>query len=86
MGELRCTQAALSRKTGIRPATICELYNELTSRVNLEHLDKICEVLNCDICDILVREPRKKPEKKWVETIKKGLLQARYYHPNLKMA
>ena len=43
MGELRCTQAALSRKTGIRPATICELYNELTSRVNLEHLDKICE-------------------------------------------
>ena len=65
MGEPRCTQAALSRKTGIRPATICELYNELTSRVNLEHLDKICEVLNCDICDILVREPSKKSEKSY---------------------
>ena len=65
MGELRCTQAALSRKTGIRPATICELYNELTSRVNLEHLDKICEVLNCDMCDILVREPSKKSEKSY---------------------
>ena len=65
MGELRCTQAALSRKTGIRPATICELYNELPSRVNLEHLDNICEVLNCDICDILVREPSKKSEKSY---------------------
>ena len=65
MGELRCTQAALSRKTGIRPATICELYNELTSRVNLEHLDKNCEVLNCDNCDILVREPSKKSEKSY---------------------
>ena len=47
------------------PATICELYNELTGRVNLEHLDKICEVLNCDICDILVREPSKKSEKSY---------------------
>ena len=65
MGELRCTQAALSRKTGIRPATICQLYNELTSRVNLEHLDKICEVLNCDICDILVEKPSKKSEKSY---------------------
>ncbi len=64
MGELRCTQATLSRKTGIRPATICELYNEMTSRVNLEQLDKICEVLDCDLCDILVRVPNKKVGKK----------------------
>lgn len=60
MGELRCTQATLARKTGIRAATICELYNEMTSRVNLEQLDKICEVLDCDLCDILVRESNKK--------------------------
>lgn len=64
MGELRCTQAALARKTGIRPATICELYNEMTSRVNLEQLDKICEVLDCDLGDILVRVPNKNEGRK----------------------
>ncbi len=77
MGELRCTQAALARKTGIRPATICELYNEMTSRVNLEQLDKICEVLDCDLGDILVRVHLIKMKG---ESIKIELLQARYYH------
>ena len=45
LGERRWTQADLARKTGIRRATINELYNELTDRVNLEHLDRICDVL-----------------------------------------
>lgn len=60
LGEKRLTQADLSRKTGIRPNTISELYNELVERVNLEHLDKICEVLECDLTDILKYEPNKK--------------------------
>ena len=46
LGEKRITQAELSRMTGIRPATINELYHELAERVNLEHLDLICEALN----------------------------------------
>ncbi len=57
LGEKRWTQANLARKTGIRPNTISELYNELVERVNLEHLDKICEVLECDLMDILKYEP-----------------------------
>lgn len=60
LGEKRWTQADLSRKTGIRPNTISELYNELIDRVNLEHLDKICEVLECDLTDILKYESNKK--------------------------
>lgn len=60
LGEKRWTQADLSRKTGIRANTISELYNELVERVNLEHLDKICEVLECDIEDILEHIPNKK--------------------------
>lgn len=39
LGEVRWTQADLSRKTGIRPATISEMYNEVCTRINLEHLD-----------------------------------------------
>lgn len=60
LGELRMTQAELSRKTGIRPNTINDMYHELCDRVNLEHLDKICAALNCDLTDILVRVPDEK--------------------------
>ena len=45
LGEIRWTQAELARVTGIRPTTINELYHELAKRVNLEHLDLICEAL-----------------------------------------
>lgn len=57
LGEVRWTQADLARKTGIRPTTINELYHEITDRVNLEHLDLICEALDCDLSEILVRVP-----------------------------
>jgi len=56
LGERRWTQADLARATGIRPGTIGELYHEMTDRINLEHLDLICEALECNLSDILVRE------------------------------
>lgn len=62
LGELRWTQADLARKTGIRPTTINEMYHELCERVNLEHLDLICEALGCDLSDIIVRIPDKEPK------------------------
>ena len=58
LGERRITQAELARKTGIRPATINEMYHEFSVRVNLEHLDKICDVLNCDITELLEYIPK----------------------------
>lgn len=59
LGEMRWNQADLARATGIRPATISDLYNEMTVRVNLEHLDLICEALDCDLSEIIVRIPNK---------------------------
>ena len=55
LGEKRLTQADLARMTGIRPATINELYHEIADRVSLEHLDLICEALDCDMSDLIVR-------------------------------
>ena len=57
LGEKRITQAELARKTGIRPATINEIYHEICDRINIDHLDRICEYLECDIADIMVYEP-----------------------------
>ncbi|MDR1158380.1 MAG: helix-turn-helix transcriptional regulator [Oscillospiraceae bacterium] len=67
LGERRWTQADLARKTGIRPSTINELYHEIAERVNLEHLDLICGVLDCDISDLLVRDESRPtiPRAKW---------------------
>ena len=60
LGERRWTQADLARKTGIRPGTINELYHEIIERVNLDHLDLICEALECRVSDVLEYIPGKK--------------------------
>ena len=62
LGELRWTQADLARMTGIRPSTIGDLYHEMADRINLEHLDLICEALNCELGDIIVRVPNQEPQ------------------------
>lgn len=57
LGELRVTQAELAAKTGIRPNTINDLYHNIAERVSLEHLDKICEALNCDLYELIEYTP-----------------------------
>lgn len=64
LGELRWTQADLARATGIRPSTINDLYHELAERLNLEHLDLICEALNCELDEIIIRVPNREPQTK----------------------
>lgn len=59
LGELRWTQADLARKTGIRPNTINDLYHGFCERINVEHLNLICEALDCDISEILEYVPDK---------------------------
>lgn len=62
LGELRWTQADLARTTGIRPNTIGELYHELAERISLEHIDLICEALDCELDELIVRIPNKLPK------------------------
>lgn len=71
LGDLKWTQADLARKTGIRPTTISELYHELVDRVNLDHLDLICEALDCSLDELIVREPN--TEARIVHTINGSL-------------
>lgn len=60
LGEKRINQKELSEKTGIRPATVNEMYHELIDRINLEHLSKICEVLDVKVEDVLEYIPDEK--------------------------
>ena len=53
LGEKRWTQKDLADATGIRPSTINEWYHELVPRLNVDHIDKICEALDCTITDLL---------------------------------
>lgn len=62
LGELRWTQADLARRTGIRPSTINEMYHELCDRVNIDYLDRICNVLDCDLTELLVYIPPQNKE------------------------
>lgn len=62
LGERRWSQADLARKTNIRPNTISDMFNELSERISLEHLDLICEALDCDISEILEKEVNVPPK------------------------
>lgn len=46
---------------GISGLTISDYYNEIAERMNLNHLDLICEALDCSPTEILVREPNPEP-------------------------
>ena len=61
LGERKWTQADLARMTGIRPSTINEYYHEIAERINLDHLDLMCEALDCKLSDLIVRVPNDAP-------------------------
>ncbi len=71
LGEKRISQRELERRTGIRRQTISDIYNEINITININHLDKLCQVLDCDICDLFEYIPDKKSSKKSFKKIGK---------------
>ena len=57
LGKHKMTQAALSRATNIRPATISKMYYEESKRLDISQLNHICQVFNCEISDLLEYVP-----------------------------
>lgn len=53
--------ADLCRITGIRYNTLNDLYHEFALRISLEHIDLICNALDCTACDLIEYTPDKKP-------------------------
>lgn len=47
------TQSELAHITGIRPSTICDIYNNNCTFIKLDNIDKICSALECDISELM---------------------------------
>ena len=61
LGERRMTQKKLSELTGIRRNTINDWYHEITVSLKVEHIDRICEVLDCSVEELIEYIPNKVP-------------------------
>lgn len=64
MGRQRISQSELSRRTGIRQATIFLYYNDLWKSIKREHIEKICDALHCDVKDLFYFEKEKTASQK----------------------
>lgn len=60
MGKEKMTRKHLSELTGIRPNTIGDLYREDVKKIDIQILDKICQVFECEISDVLEYVPEDK--------------------------
>ncbi len=63
--EKEMSQKKLSDLTGIRRQTINDIYHKINISIKMEHLDKICSVLECEIDDIFKYVSNKKSPKKF---------------------
>lgn len=47
------TQSELALRTGIRPSTVCAICGNSCAFLKLEHIDRICAVLGCEIDEFI---------------------------------
>lgn len=55
MGECKMLIAEVIRETGLCRITVILLYKETAQKVGLETLDKLCELFDCGIGELLER-------------------------------
>jgi len=53
MGKQKLKIADVARETGLNRSTITALYKETASRVDIEAIDQLCRLFNCEVGDIL---------------------------------
>lgn len=57
MGKEKMTRKRLAELTGIRPNTIGDLYREDVKKIDIQTLNKLCKVFNCEIGELLEYVP-----------------------------
>ncbi|MCE9680508.1 helix-turn-helix transcriptional regulator [Shewanella sp. AS1] len=57
MGERKLRIADVIRETGLSRNTVTLLYKETAQKVDLEAIDKLCVLFNCQVGDLLEQSP-----------------------------
>lgn len=57
MGEHKLRIADVARETGVSRATVTLLYKETAQKVDLEAIERICRLFECQVGDLLVLSP-----------------------------
>lgn len=52
MGEHKMKIADVARVTGLHRNTITLLYNETANRIDMETMDSLCKLFNCNVGDL----------------------------------
>ncbi len=55
---------ALSQQSGIAYANCYKLWHEQQSRIDLATIDRLCEALDCEPCDLIIRVKGSSPRRK----------------------
>lgn len=53
MGEKKFKIADVARDTGLNRNTITLLYKETANRIELDTIEKLCELFECEVSDLL---------------------------------
>ena len=55
MGERKMKIVDVARETGLNRNTVTLMYKETAQRIDLEAIDKLCELFGCEVGDLLER-------------------------------
>ena len=55
MGEKKFKIVDVARETGLHRNTVTLLYKETAQKVELDTIDKLCELFDCDVSDLFER-------------------------------
>jgi len=53
MGERKMKISDVLRETGLSRNTVTLMYRETAQRIDIEALDKLCRLFECDVADML---------------------------------
>jgi putative transcriptional regulator len=53
MGERKMKIIDVSRETGLHRNTVTLLYKEIAHRIDLDAIDKLCDLFECDVSELL---------------------------------
>lgn len=55
MGKRRYTIKYVHERTGLARNTVSNLYNDKATRVDYETLDKLCDLFECEVGDLIIK-------------------------------